>query len=170
MLIAHLPSGYILATYLLERVRKVPVKASWVIAAGMLGAVAPDFDMLYFFFVDHGQVHHHRYISHWPLLWLCLTTVSLGWCWLARTSVVGWLLLVFSLGGLLHVILDTLAGDIWWLAPFVDQRYALVTVPARFKPWWLNYMAHWTFVIELSICAWACLRFWRRRQALVSAA
>ncbi|SDS57758.1 inner membrane protein [Halopseudomonas sabulinigri] len=162
MLIAHLPSGYILSSYLIERVRTLPVSAVWVIAAGMLGAVAPDFDMLYFLFVDHGQTHHHRYMTHWPSLWLGLIALSLGWRWLARRSAVAWLLLVFSLGGMLHVLLDTLAGDIWWFAPLVDQRYALVKVTARYQPWWLNFIMHWVFLVELAICAWAFWRFRRR--------
>ena len=41
------------------------------------------------------------------------------------------------------------------LAPFVDQRFALVKVTARYKPWWLNFVVHWVFLVELSICACA---------------
>ena len=65
------------------------------------------------------------------------------------------LALIFSVGGLLHMLLDSVVGDIWWLAPIVDQPYALFTVPARFQPWWLNFVLHWSFVIELLIIVWA---------------
>ncbi|WP_390881416.1 hypothetical protein [Cardiobacterium hominis] len=34
----------------------------------MAGGLLPDIDMLWFYLVDH--VHHHRYPTHWPLLWL----------------------------------------------------------------------------------------------------
>ena len=70
MLIAHLPSGYILSSYMLSPLRRTPVRPVWLLIAGTLGGIFPDFDMLYFFFVDHGMVHHHRYATHWPLLWL----------------------------------------------------------------------------------------------------
>ena len=169
MLTAHLPSGYVLSSYLLERLRRAPAKASWLLAAGVLGGIAPDFDMLYFHFVDMGMKHHHRYPSHWPLLWLCLLAVALLWTRCRRRAPGGWLLLAFSLGGMLHVLLDTLAGDIWWLAPFVDQRYSLVTVTARYKPWWLNFVIHWVFLVELAIWGWALWR-WRTRRRWMSSA
>jgi hypothetical protein len=35
---------------------------------------------------------------------------------------------------LLHLVLDSIVGDIWWLAPFVDRRYSLFTVPAVYGP------------------------------------
>ncbi|TGU24514.1 metal-dependent hydrolase, partial [Mesorhizobium sp. M4B.F.Ca.ET.150.01.1.1] len=44
MLIAHLPSGYILGRFARKRWRK----ASGIVAAAMLGGVIPDIDMLYF--------------------------------------------------------------------------------------------------------------------------
>lgn len=163
MLIAHLPSGYILSSYLVERARRLPVRPSWLLVAGMFGAIAPDLDMFYFHFVDMGMKHHHRYPSHWPLLWLGLIAGSLLLARFRRKAAAGWLALTFSLGGMLHVSLDTLAGDIWWLAPFVDQRFALVKVTARYKPWWLNFVVHWVFLVELSICAWAVWR-WRIRR------
>lgn len=55
----------------------------------------------------------------------------------------------------LHLLLDTFVGDIWWGAPFYDQPLALFSVPARFSPWWLNFVLHWSFAVELAICGWA---------------
>ena len=160
MLIAHLPSGFVLSSYLLAPLRRVPVRPIWLLLAGCLGGIFPDFDMLYFYFVDNGMVHHHRYATHWPLLWLGLLSGALVGLALCRRMPAPWMLLMFSLGGLLHVLLDSLAGDIWWFAPFVDQRYSLVTVTPRYKPWWLNFILHWVFLVELLIWGWA---FWRWR-------
>ncbi|PCJ30198.1 MAG: hydrolase [Gammaproteobacteria bacterium] len=159
MFIAHLPSGYILATAIVERVRSLPVKASTVIAAGILGALAPDFDMLYFYLIDNRQTHHHKYFSHWPLLWLCLIMVSSWWCRFSSQSKIAFIILIFSLAGLLHILLDTLVGDIWWFAPFFNEPYALFTVPAVVKPWWLNFIVHWSFAVELAICFWAVVKY-----------
>jgi hypothetical protein len=66
------------------------------------------------------------------------------------------------LGEVLHVILDSLVGDIWWLAPFVDRSYALFTVPAVRSPWWMNFLLHWSFAVELAICFWALLVYRKR--------
>ncbi|MGX9120904.1 metal-dependent hydrolase [Mesorhizobium sp. BHbsci] len=74
MLIAHLPSGYILGTLARKRWRETP----GVMAAAMIGAVIPDIDMLYFHFVDGGRVHHHAYITHWPLFWAATGLVALA--------------------------------------------------------------------------------------------
>jgi hypothetical protein len=160
MFVAHAPSGYILAASLLNRMRYVPASVSATIGAGITGALAPDLDLLYFFFVDHRQVHHHKYISHWPMFWLIATACSATWLGLSRTSRAAFIAMVFCLGGVLHVILDSVVGDIWWFAPFVDRPFSLFPVRAVFKLWWLNFILHWSFALELAICLWA----WRARK------
>lgn len=162
MFIAHIPSGYIMAVSLLKRVRHFREASPAVIAAGMIGSIAPDFDMVYFYLIDHRQTHHHKYVTHWPLLWFCLLAVSILWFRFARYSKAAYLSLVFTAGGVLHLILDSFVGDVWWLAPFGGRPYAMLTVPALFKPWWLNFFFHWSFGVELIICLWA-LTLYRRR-------
>ncbi|MBV1961605.1 MAG: metal-dependent hydrolase [Immundisolibacteraceae bacterium] len=159
MFIAHIPSGYILSTSIVERIRNLPVKATIAIPVGILGALAPDFDMLYFYLIDHQQTHHHKYITHWPLLWLSLIIISSSWFRFSSQSKAASTILIFSLGGLLHLILDTLVGDIWWLSPFINEPYALFTVPALVKPWWLNFIIHWSFAVEVAIFFWAVARY-----------
>lgn len=159
MIIAHAPSGYILATSIMRRIASAPVTAKAVVAAGIVGALAPDFDMMYFHLIDNRQTHHHKYISHWPIVWLTLAATSALWFSYARQSKAAALLLVVCLGGVLHVALDSFVGDIWWFAPFIDQPYAMFTVPARFKPWWLSFILHWSFAVELAICIWALLTY-----------
>lgn len=133
-----------------------------MIAAGIIGALAPDFDMSYFYLIDHRQTHHHKYVTHWPMLWLSLVSASAVWFRLSRAPKPAFLSLVFCLGGVLHVILDSFVGDVWWFAPFVDRPFALFTVPAVFKPGWLNFILHWSFAVELAICLWALLIYRRR--------
>jgi len=157
LIIAHAPSGYILATSLLERIASGQVSAKAVVAAGIVGALAPDVDMVYFHLVDHRHTHHHKYLSHWPIIWLTLAAASALWFGWSKQSKAAILSLVFCLGGVLHVALDSFVGDIWWFAPFIDRPYAMFTVPARFQPWWLNFILHWSFAVELAICVWALL-------------
>jgi len=131
-------------------------------ACAIMGALAPDLDLLYFYLVDLGRTHHHRYPTHWPLLWLSLAAVGALWMRLGRVRRPALLWTVFCLGGVLHVLLDTWVGDIWWLAPFVDRPFSLFTVPARYQPWWLNFVLHWSFAAEIAICACAAIVMLRR--------
>ena len=62
MILAHLPSSY-----LLGRAGGGPRA---VMIAALIGSVAPDFDMLWFWLVDGGQTHHHRFWPHIPLVWI----------------------------------------------------------------------------------------------------
>jgi len=66
--------------------------------------------------------------------------------------------------GVLHMLLDSIVGDIWWFAPFVDQAYALFNVPARYQPWWLNFLLHWSFALELALWVWAFVLYRARRK------
>jgi inner membrane protein len=59
------------------------------------------------------------------------------------------------------MVLDSIVGDIAWLAPFSDERFALFEVPAIFKPWWLNFVLHWSFALELVLVA-SAVYCWRR--------
>lgn len=79
MFIAHIPSGYIMSLALLKLMPHVPVSSVRVSATGILGAVIPDLDLAYFYLIDNRQTHHHRYASHWPLLWITLLVASALW-------------------------------------------------------------------------------------------
>lgn len=169
MFIAHAPSGYLLATQFVDRARTLPVRASVAVAAGVIGALAPDFDMLWFYLVDARQTHHHKYISHWPVLWLSLLLLALLWRHTRPLSAGAAVLGIFSAGGLLHMVLDSVVGDIWWFAPFIDRPFALFTVHALHTPWWLNFLLHWSFALELAICVGAVITFRRRQRSGVPA-
>lgn len=108
MIFAHLPSGYLLGRGLGGSRR--------VLAAVMIGSVAPDLDMLWFWLVDQGQTHHHRFWPHIPAVWALIALVTLPLTyWLARP----WLpaLAGFLAAILMHLVLDTLNGGIMWRWP-----------------------------------------------------
>lgn len=154
MFIAHLPAGYLVARVLS---RRVGIKATPALAlAGMAGGVFPDFDLLYGALMDGGRVHHHLYWPHLPLVWagasllFLLARRRLGD---ARRGLCG----VFILGAWSHMLLDSVAGDIWWLWPWLDTPFSLVHIPAIHTPWWLNYLLHWSLGVEFAIVV---LAFW----------
>jgi hypothetical protein len=160
MIIGHLPAGYVASKLLFPYFETRGAIAKPFLWAGVLGAFAPDFDMAYFHLIDHRQHHHHSYWTHFPIVWLSLLLVALIWFYSARIKSSAALAVIFTINGFIHLFLDTIVGDIWWLAPFVDKPFALFTVPALYTPWWLNFLLHWSFALELAIVAWA-VYLWR---------
>jgi len=62
MFIAHLPAGYMLSkgVVALGHLRRLGEQTKRrLIAAGMIGAIIPDIDLLYFYLIDHRQHGHH---------------------------------------------------------------------------------------------------------------
>ncbi len=146
MLIAHLPSGYILAHFAKKQIAK-----KMVLATAIAGAIAPDFDMLYFHFVDMGRTHHHYYPTHWPLFWIAIIapiilifhiSSRLHWRNLAG---------VFLAGAMIHMALDSIASPMFWFKPFGEGVVELVKIPALYEHWVLSFIFHWTFALELII-------------------
>ena len=162
MIIGHAPSGYITAKLLLRNFTGRGVSPKWFLIAGVIGALAPDLDMIYFHLVDHRQHHHHTYFPHFPILWLCLLMLTFAWLRINRASKAAALAFVFCLGGFIHMILDSVVGDIGWFSPFIDRPFSMFTVPALYKPWWLNFILHWSFGLELSLWIWAFLIYRKR--------
>lgn len=160
MLIGHLPAGYITSKLLCARLNARGASIRPFILAGMLGAVAPDFDMLYFYFADHRRHLHHTYWPHYPVVWISLLLVSAIWYYAAPVKGRAALAVIFALNGFIHMLLDSIVGKILWFAPYSDTPYALFTVAARYKPWWLNFVFHWTFALELALVAGA-IYLWR---------
>lgn len=161
MFIAHLPAGYIATKYLFDRIHALGIPAKWCLCAGLLGAIAPDADLLYFYLLDERQHNHHTYFTHFPIFWVGLLLASVIWAYASRDKTGAALAAIFSVNGLLHMVLDSVVGRIWWLAPFVDRPYSFATVAAQHDPWWLNFLLHWSFAIELLIVVWA-IYVWHR--------
>jgi inner membrane protein len=120
----------------------------------MLGAIAPDIDLLYYFLIDPSQPrhYHHTYITHFPIFWLTLLLISVLWLgWLHNRSKNQTRSLIFSLNGFIHTVLDTLTGHISWLAPFMDKPFSLTADASAAT----MYFTRWTFGLELLLILWA---------------
>jgi inner membrane protein len=151
MIIGHLPVGYLAACASEPAFGRDRV-IWWSLLAG---SVVPDLDMLWFFFVDHGAVHHHSYLTHNPNLWLGLLLVGL----VLRFRV----LIGLGLGAVLHLAMDTIAGAVVWGWAGFGFSGPLVVVPATQDHWILSFLVHWTFGVELVLTAVALIVLWRRR-------
>ncbi|MEM6311462.1 MAG: metal-dependent hydrolase [Pseudomonadota bacterium] len=147
MIIGHLPAGYLAAK-----------TARWAGAPALfwgilIGSVMPDLDMLWFFFVDQGQTHHHTFITHRPIIWVLLALTGLAFSQVLLTGL--------GIGAILHVGLDSFLGNITWLWPLSDVSAPLVIVPATQSHWILSFIFHWTFLMELVLVACALVVFVR---------
>lgn len=87
------------------------------------------------------------------------------WVLLSKAKRFAALWFIFGLSTVVHLMLDTIVGEIWWLAPFVDKPYSLFHVPTRFKPWWLSFILHWSMLLEIAVIVGAVV-CWRRRRNL----
>lgn len=166
MFIAHLPAGYLVMNALLHGRRVSAVARRRLLAAGLLASVAPDFDLLYFYLLSDRQRVHHEYLPHLPLAWgpvLAAAAIVLAATRAGRTA---WLALaIVALNLLGHLVLDTTAGGIQWLWPFSRAEFVVAHVEARYQPWFLNFILHWTFALELLLVAFAGWRIVVRRRA-----
>lgn len=163
MLIAHLPTGYLAGTAALDRLA-LPVRQRRVLLAAALAAsVAPDLDVVAFYTVG-GDVHHHAYPTHWPLVWMGLMGLGLAVGVLGRNRFVMLLSLFVGGAALLHLSLDSIAGAVRWGAPFSDHETTLVDVPASRSHWIWSMVLHWTFAVELTLAAVAGAVWWLRRR------
>ena len=162
MFVAHLPAGY-LATRLLLRGRVLPSAARRrLMALGLAASVLPDLDLLWFFLVDHRRQVHHTYLPHKPFAWLAALAVAAAALRLLGASRPAWTALaVLGVNVMLHLVLDTTAGGIRWLWPWSEAELAMSQPVARHHPWYLNFVLHWTFALELALLA-AALWWWRR--------
>ena len=164
MFIGHLPTGYIISRLWLNNIDTHTKSYKGFLNAGMLGSLFPDVDMFYFYLVDNRQHHHHKYFTHYPILWLTILLCSLLWKYSKYDSRLALLSVVFSFNALIHMFLDTIVGDIWWFAPFMDKPYALFKVPTLYHPWWLNFILHWSFALELFFVIYAVILWVNNRK------
>ncbi|AMC35613.1 metal-dependent hydrolase [Janthinobacterium sp. B9-8] len=164
MFIAHIPSGYIYAVSILKNIKKTAIPTRLIIFSAVLGSILPDLDLIYFYLIDHRQTHHHKYITHWPFFWISLAIISYTIYAFSSHKKLGLLTLIAFSSCMIHIILDTIVGDIWWFFPFIDKPFALFTVKSLYKPWWLSFILHWSFALELAICSLAICIYTKRKK------
>ncbi len=161
MLIAHLPAGYLIAN-LTTRSGRILSQTAFI--ATMIGAVIPDIDMIWFWTVDHRQHHHHGYFTHWPSFWFLVFLFGLAVSFLSSKREWGTVVYMFSLGTFSHMILDSVAAPIMWLAPLSVRWFELSHVAASANGATYALLTHWTFGLELAICLIAAVVLYKERR------
>ena len=120
-----------------------------MLMAALLGAVLPDFDMIWFHLVDQSR-HHHRFWPHIPAVWAVISLITLPLMPRLRPAWVRPLAIALA-GVWLHLLLDSWAGGILWLWPVSDHLFQLITVPATQSHWLLSFALHWSFLAEVAL-------------------
>ena len=159
MFIAHLPAGWLATSVLLRGRGHAPRTRRRLLALGLLASVLPDFDLAWFYLVDEQRQVHHAYLTHKPGAWLIALAATALVMRMMRASRAAWLALsVFGANVMLHLVLDTTAGGIRWLWPATEAEFALSHPTARHSPWYLNFVLHWTFALEIAIALAAAVQ------------
>ena len=165
MIFGHLPAGYITSKLLFNKLEARTGFYKAFMFWGMLGAITPDLDLFYYYMMDVYKTPHHTYPTHLPFFWLILILISILWLRLNNHSQNPAFAFIFSFNGLIHLILDTFTGSIFWLEPLSSTPFSFVSLDLEYNSWGLNYFAHWAFVLELFIIWWALyLRFRKFRR------
>lgn len=150
MFLAHLPAGYIL-TKKLQKSHKIEK----YLALGLFASILPDLDIVWFYLVDNAQHLHHSYWIHIPFYWLLIGLIAFIAIKVAKRSELITPLIIFLCGIFLHLFLDTFVGGIKWLYPISTESFFIAYVPAVYNYWVLNFIFHWTFLLEVSIIFWS---------------
>ena len=156
MITAHLPSGYILG-------RSFRFKGT-VLAAAMIGATFPDLDLIWFYLIDDRAFHHHKYWVHAPSFVLATSLFLIAATKLIVSRFTS-LVVAFSLGWCLHVILDAPVGGTMWLWPLSDRLFVQITVQATQSHWILSFILHWSFLFEVVIWVGAFWLYFQKRRS-----
>lgn len=140
MIIAHGPLGYLLTRGAKRWWGKYHFSQQQTIAlylAGTIGGMFPDVDLFYFYFVD-ATVAHRQLLTHslWPYLAIIIAgTILLR----VRRPFWGWLLLLFGIGTISHLLADMYTGLTAALAPLSDAMLGLLALPGVGGSWFGQY-------------------------------
>ena len=151
MLIAHLPAGYLVTKAVIKRLRfDSIIEAKYLWMLGVLFSIVPDLDLFYFYLFD-SSVHHHKLFPHLPIFWLGAFMLFFALAFSIKSRALYYAGLVCGINVLVHLLLDTFVGFVWWLYPAIDKPYYLVLIPNNYGHWIINFILHWSFVFELII-------------------
>lgn len=155
MFFAHLPAGYLVGRGMLKTGSATLQQARQLMLVALVAGIAPDFDLLYFYLVDSSKSHHFLW-PHIPFFWLPLAILA-GLLKLAGRDHLSAIALTAFLSVMLHLLLDSVAGGIFWLWPFSQEVVVIQHVPAKYQFWIANFILHWTFLLELFVIAVAMI-------------
>ena len=162
MLIAHIPTGYIVSKTLKKGGNRAYV------LCGLLFSIWPDLDLVYYYVFDKAKTFHHTYFTHLPIVMVTAFLITLPLFHMRFLEEMKAFHILFFLNWLMHLILDTYTGGVLWLYPFSSKLFCLISGPEVYKSWVLSFITHWSFAVELAIAGLAVMLFIRQRDFLLT--
>jgi inner membrane protein len=168
MIIAHGPAGYLLTKLFTNTIFRNSIspqhnakRYNVLILTGIIGGIMPDFDFICYILSSSNRIPHHLYLTHMPFFWICMMSLLVVTGTLLRKPYFTAVSITLCSSALLHLIFDTLTGDIYWLYPFSRHPFNVFSVHGTYIWWVHNYMHHWTFLFEIAIITYAMILFLR---------
>lgn len=152
MMIGHIPVGYFVTRHLLKKMR-LPISKLWL-GLGIVAAVFPDLDYIYWFFSNSQSDTHRGYITSYPLFYLAILSFTLIIYGCYRRTWLKFGMIIVSINILSHFILDTVFYGIKWLYPLSDRYFGLYNVGGWGSGVGIqvdNYFHHWYWYLEIII-------------------
>ncbi|MBU1130604.1 metal-dependent hydrolase [Patescibacteria group bacterium] len=150
MIIGHLPVGYFTTRYLIKKL-KLPLKPV-CLGLGLLAAVIPDLDYIYWILSDSQELTHRGLITGMPFFYLTLFIISvIIYCFYKKK----WLKAVISIIFInisIHLLIDTVFYGIQWLYPFSEIYIGIYNVGGYGSGVGIqvkNYFTHWCWYAEI---------------------
>jgi len=153
MLIAHIPSGYIVAKAFKQE--KKPI-----VISSLIFSMWPDLGLVYFYLFDSSIIHRH-FFPHLPIIMASAFLVTLPLYYMKFFEKMKIYYVLFFVNWLVHMILDSFTERIFWLYPLSNHGFQLIEIPAVFSHWIISFVLHWSFVVELAIVSFALILFLR---------
>jgi inner membrane protein len=164
MLIAHLPAGYILF-HTVKKNRLLDEKSKRPLFFGiLLGSILPDLDTIWFYALSDRSEVHHSYWTHTPFFWTVLFIFGFVASRFFKNQRLSVFILDVWISAMLHLCLDTIAGQIRWAWPFSNRAIQFVEIPATHSWWVMSFINHWTFLLEIILIVIASIIYFKNRQ------
>ena len=156
MLIAHIPSGYVIAKAFKQEKKSV-------VASSLIFSVLPDLGLIYYYLIDNSVSHRH-FFPHLPIVMASVFLITLPLYRMKLFEKMRIYYVLFFANWLTHLILDTFTERIFWFYPLSNHGFQLIEIPAVFNHWIISFVFHWSFVAELVIVTFTLILFLRSRK------
>jgi len=169
MFIGHPAAGYVWTRFLLKKGvlnGSAGIEYHACLLLGLISSVLPDFDLLYFFFIDFKKHTHHTFLPHIPAFWVIIAIISMLLCIIFKNRQLKKVSLIIISNVVIHLLLDTISGGIYWLYPFSGQECTVFEIRTKYDMWVLNYFLHWSFVGEVILVMAGIFVFFRKKAAV----
>lgn len=147
MLFAHGPVGFLSVTPLKKFWKKLKKRERYfLMALGGVAAMSPDIDLFYFYLVS-AEHSHRQYVTHTPIFWVALGLLIYLLGKLLKKRMVGWSGVVVGVGGLSHIVMDSITGRAAWLYPFTRELFGISSV-TWLPEWFISNLLFVNFLLE----------------------